>query len=195
MNSAARSTIPSATSITHALVQPLEEFYTRSGLPLPPLDQIDGEEVPEPYKTLLVHQSDMTSTLEHFHRQSIHLRVLGRERRGDEYFREVVLQLDGTGKPVEFGAIKIHLDRFPPSARHLILEERWPLGRILKECAVAYDSSPKAFLRIASDKLINKVLDLTGAHVLFGRRNTLSDVAGRPLAEIVEILPPKARAD
>jgi hypothetical protein len=63
----------------------------------------------------------------------------------------------------------------------------------LKECAIAYASQPKAFLRIASDKLIDKVLDLTGAHVLYGRRNTLSDAAGQSLAEIVEILPPTAR--
>ena len=178
-----------------SLSHPLDGFYARSGLALPPLQQIDGEEVPEPYKALLVHQSDMTSTLENFHRQSIHLRVLGRERRGDEYFREVVLHLDDTEQPVEFGAIKINLDRFPPPARQLILDERWPLGHILKDCAVAYVSLPKAFLRIASDKLINSVLGLTGAHVLYGRRNTLSDAAGQSLAEIVEILPPTARRD
>lgn len=195
MRTAAQPTIPPTTSIAHALVHPLEEFYARSGLALPPLQQIDGEEVPEPYKTLLVHQSDMTSTLESFHRQSIHLRVLGRERRGDEYFREVVLHLDGTEKPVEFGAIKINLDRFPPPARQLVLDERWPLGHILKDCGVVYTSHPKVFLRIASDKLINSVLGLTGAHVLYGRRNTLSDGAGHPLAEIVEILPPTARRD
>ena len=119
--------------------------------------------------------------------------MLGRERRGDEYFREVVLHLDDTEKPVEFGAIKIHLDRFAPPARQLILDERWPLGHILKDCALAYTSSPNAFLRIASDKLVNSVLDLTGAHVLYGRRNTLSDAAGQALAEIVEILPPTAK--
>ena len=193
MKTTARSRMPSAPSIAQSLVHPLDEFYTRSGQTLPPLEQIDGEAVPEPYKTLLVHQRDMTSTLESFHRQTIHLHVLGRERRGDEYFREVVLQLDGTGKPVEFGAIKIHLDRFPPPARQLILAERWPLGRILKECAVAYASQPRAFLRIASDKLIDQVLDLRGVHVLYGRRNTLANAAGAALAEIVEILPPTAR--
>ncbi len=195
MSAAAQPTVPSASSVGHALAHPLDEFYARSGQPLPPLQQIDGEEVPEPYKTLLVHQSDMTSTLENFHRQSIHLRVLGRKRCGDEYFREVVLHLDDTEKPVEFGAIKIHLDRFPAPARQLILDERWPLGHILKDCAVAYTSRPKAFLRLASDKLINSVLGLTGAHVLFGRRNTLSDAAGQSLAEIVEILPPTAKPD
>lgn len=173
-----------------ALVHPLDEFYARSGLTLPPLQQIDGEEVPEPYKTLLVHQNDMTSTLENFHGCPIHLRVLGRERRGEEYDREVVLLLEGKEKPVEFGAIKINLGLFPAPARQQILAERWPLGHILKDCAIVYSSQPGAFLRIASDKMINGVLNLTGAQVLYGRRNTLFDSARRPLAEIVEIVPP-----
>ena len=175
-----------------AIAHPLDEFYARSGLPLPPLEQIEGEEVPEPSKTLLVHDTDMTSTLEAFHGRSIHLRVLGRERRDTEYHREVALCLEGSEQPVEFGAIKIFLERFNPSAVEQILAERWPLGRILKDGAIAYVSRPKAFLRLASDKFINNVLQLTGANLLYGRRNTLADPSGRPLAEIIEILPPTA---
>ncbi len=173
-----------------AIAHPLDEFYARSGLTLPPLQQIESEEVPGPYKGLLVHDRDMTSTLENFHGRSIHLRVLGRERREGEYDREVVLCLEGDEQPVEFGAIKIFLERFEPSACAQILAERWPLGRILKDCGIVYASRPKAFLRIASDKFINGVLQLTGANLLYGRRNTLGDTSGRPLAEIIEILPP-----
>jgi chorismate-pyruvate lyase len=173
-----------------APVHPLDEFYARSGLALPPWQQVDAEEVPEPHKALLVHENDMTSTLETFHGRPVHLRVLGRDRRADEYYREVVLCLEGTGQAVEFGAIRINLDRFGPAARRLILEEHWPLGHILKDCAVPYSSRPRAFLRLASDRLINDALGLNGAQVLHGRRNTLFDAGGWPLAEIVEILPP-----
>jgi chorismate-pyruvate lyase len=175
-----------------SIAYPLDEFYARSGTTLPPLDQVDGQAVPEPYRTLLVHDHDMTSTLETFHGAGVHLRLLGRERKGDEYFREVLLLLEGSERPVEFGAIQIHLDRFPDAARRDILEERYPLGHVLKDHAIAYVSRPKAFLRIASDKIINAVLHLQGAHVLYGRRNTLSNLAGEPLAQIVEILPPTA---
>jgi hypothetical protein len=104
----------------------------------------------------------------------------------------VVLYLQSTETPVEFGAIKIHLERFPLAARKLILAEEWPLGRILKDCGIAYTSQPTAFLRIASDKLINEVLHLRGANLLYGRRNTLFAPSGQTLAEIVEILPPTA---
>jgi chorismate-pyruvate lyase len=177
---------------TPSVAYPLDEFYARSGLTLPPLDQIDGEAVPEPYKSLLVHERDMTSTLESFHGMGIHLRLVSRQERGEEYFREVVLVLDGSETPVEFGAIKINLGRFSEKARQEILQERFPLGHVLKDFAIDYLSRPKAFLRVASDKTINGLLNLTGAHLLYGRRNTLLDPAGHPLAEIVEILPPTA---
>src|SRR5207247_888701 len=115
------------------------------------------EEMPEPYKSLLVHQRDMTPTLENFHGRSVHLRVLGRERRGEDYSREVVLQLEGSEQPVEFGAIRIHLGLFTPAACEQILREEWPLGHILKDHAIAHSSRPGAFLRIASDHLISSV--------------------------------------
>jgi len=187
MNHAPSNQIPSP---GQSLAYPLDEFYSRSGLNLPPLDRVDGEAVPEPYKSLLVHERDMTSTLESFHKAAIHLRLVSRQQRGDEYFREVVLALDGTEQPVEFGAIKIHLNRFPDRARREILREHFPLGHILKEFAIENQSRPKAFLRIASDKTINGLLGLSGAQLLYGRRNTLLDSSGEPLAEIVEILPP-----
>jgi chorismate-pyruvate lyase len=163
------------------------------GQPLPPLEQVDGEAVPQPYRQLLVHHHDMTPTLERFHGQDIHLRVLGRRRKGEEYYREVVLLLDSNDQPVEFGAIKINLNLFAPETRRQILEERRPLGHILQECAVNHSSRPKVFLRVASDKIINDALQLTGAHILYGRRNTLFDPENHPLAEIVEILPPIRR--
>ena len=179
-------------SATFALVHPRDEFYLEMGLALPPLQQVDGEAVPQPYKQLLVHHDDMTPTLEKYYGRDIHLRLLGRRRKGSGYFRKVVLLLDGTEQPVEFGAIKIYLDRFGAEARRQILEEQRPLGRILQECGVKHSSRPKAFLRLASDHFINDALQLTGANVLYGRRNTLYDPLDRPLAEIVEILPPVA---
>ena len=183
---------PREAPVKIALAHPLDEFYAQMGLALPPLQQVDSEAVPQPYRQLLVHRDDMTPTLEKFHGRDIHLRLLGRRRKGSGYFREVVLLLDGTDQPVEFGAIKIYLDRFGTEAQRQILEEQRPLGHILQECGVKHSSCPKAFLRLASDHFINDALQLTGANVLYGRRNTLFDPQERPLAEIVEILPPVA---
>lgn len=176
--------------VTH----PLDEFYKRAKLPMPPLQQIDSEQMPQPYKTLLVHRNDMTSTLEAFHHDTIRVDVLSRNQVGDHYFREVVLRTEKAGKPVEFGAIKIHLALFPDAARREILAERWPLGRILKECGIKYSSWPKTFLKVASDHFIDAALGLQGAQILYGRCNTLLNEE-QPLAEIVEILPPSESED
>src|SRR5258708_2605379 len=96
------------TETVAGIIHPLDAFYAEAGLSLPPYTQIDAQAVPEPYAALLVHRNDMTPTLEKFHKQSIHLRVLRSWRKAGEYFREVVLVLDGNELPVEFGAIKIN---------------------------------------------------------------------------------------
>ena len=173
-----------------AHIFPLKEFYSRAKLPLPRIEVIAGDVVPEPYKSLLVHSNDMTPTLESFHKSDIHLEILSRERRGDFYFREVILRLNGSDQPVEFGANKVYLGRFPEEAQDLILAEQVPLGRILKDCGVHHRTEVKAFLRVQSDALINEAFGLNKPTELFGRKAVISDLQGRPLSEIVEILPP-----
>lgn len=169
---------------------PLDEFYAREGLALPPLQVLPGEAVPEPYRTLLVHERDMTPTLEAWFYSDIHIEVWGREQRGDLYFREVLLRLDRDLRPVEFGANRINLALFEPAVRRLILDEYLPLGHILQMCGVPHRGRPLGYLRVESDALMNRAFRLSGRHVLFGRRNTILDPRGQPLSEIVEILPP-----
>ncbi len=132
----------------------------------------------------------MTPTLEAFHRCDIHIEVWGRERRGDFYFREVVLRLDRDQRPVEFGANKINLALFSPAVRRLILDEYLPLGHILKMCDIPHTGHPLGYLRVESDRLMNRAFHLSGRHALYGRRNTIRNLDGQPLSEVVEILPP-----
>lgn len=174
---------------THA-IQPLDEFFRRQGRPLPAWESVMPEAIPEPYRSLLVHERDMTRTLEQFHGASIHLRVLSRHQESATYCRESVLELDGSNRPVEFGAIKIHLELFPEPGRTQILEEHRPLGGILNASGRAYTSRPTAYLRFAADAFIRDALRLSHSVFLYGRQNTLRDALGHPLAEIVEILPP-----
>ena len=170
-------------------VHPLDEFYVRAGRALLPFTVVSGDAVPEPYRALLVHERDMTRTLEQHHGGSIHLRVLSSHHAGEAYWRESVLELDGSDRAVEFGAIKIHLDRFPEPWRTQILEEHLPLGGILNASGIRYTSRPTAYLRFKPDDFITAALHLEGAGALYGRQNTLRDHAGRTLADIIEILP------
>ena len=171
-------------------VYPLDECYKRDKRKLPAIEIIPGTKMPEPYKTLLVHNSDMTSTLEKFHGGRIHLTLLRSWRKDDSYFREVILTLDGSEKRAEFGAIKINLSFFEVEPRQKILEEHFPLGRILADYSVAYHSNPRSFFKIQADDFIADSLKLTSRPMLYARRNVLSNPKGKALAEIVEILPP-----
>ena len=172
------------------LLYPLDEFYAESGLTLPSLVRVNGKDIPEPYKSLLVHENDMTPTLENAYHQKIRLRVLKHQLSGNVFSREVLLTLDHDGRAVEFGAIRIYLDRLPFQARQPILEGRRPLGSILHTQDIEHTSWPEAYVQVATDDAINRALNLTGSYQLYGRRNRLLDASRRTLAEIIEILPP-----
>jgi hypothetical protein len=169
---------------------PLDEFYALANRELPPIEKVDATSIPQPWRGLLVHNDDMTPTLEQFHRRKLYLNVITRHHRGDSYFREVILLTERRCRPVEFGAIKINLALFPCAARAMILAEQKPLGSILAQFKIPHSSRPKAFLRVQADQFVKAALQLSGEHLLYARRNTLFDAEQRPLAEIVEILPP-----
>ena len=173
-----------------ALLFPLDAFYTEAGLALPPVEQVKGSDIPEPCRLLLVHDTDMTPTLEAFHGERIHLRVLARRLDGDAFSRQVVLTLNGSARPVEFGAIVIHLEHFPPAAREEVLEGRRPLGTILHDHRIAHQSRPLSFIRVTSDRIMNEALHLPEPRALYGRRNVIRGGDGNELANIIEILPP-----
>ena len=190
MNATREEMPPPAPPPVFSDIYPLDEFYAERGAAVPAIDRVEPVEVPEPYRSLLIHKTDMTSTLERFYQETLHIEVLARHVRENEYCRETVLVLDRSKRRVEFGAIQIFLHLFPHGARQEILRARQPLGRILLLFNIPFASRPGAFLRLASDTFIDTALQLQGPQLLHGRRNSLVDARERPLAEIVEILPP-----
>jgi len=171
-------------------IYPLDEFYAQAGLSLPLVDLVRGDEVPEPYRSLLVHARDMTPTLENAYGGNIQLRVLQSGLAGQVLSREVVLAPEGSTKPVAFGVIKINLEYLPDAVRRLVLEGKRPLGAVLRGETIEHASHPDRYIRVAADPLILRALDLNSPCVLWGRRNVITDAAERTLAHVVEILPP-----
>jgi chorismate-pyruvate lyase len=168
----------------------LERFYSKLGLPLPELKEVSGPDMPQPYRELLVHSSDMTPTLETFYRQPMRLSVLTREQHDSYYLREVVLKSSEDARPVEYGVIRICLNHLPSAAGQLVLEEQRPLGNILQGEGIAHLSWPQSFFRVQSDSHLGHVLYMSQPATLYGRRNVLLDGSRRLLAEVIEILAP-----
>jgi chorismate-pyruvate lyase len=173
------------------LICPLNEFYEQLGLPLPAVARVDGWDMPEPYRNLLVHNRDMTPTLERAYDRSIQLHVLRSTLAGGVLTRQVVLVAEGSQVPVAFGASKIHLEHFPEDAKPLVVEGKQPLGAILRTQGIEHAGCPEVYLQVTADALIHFALSLTKPATLYGRRNSLVDAAGRTLAQVVEILPPR----
>ncbi len=167
----------------------LGRFYARLQTPVPMVEPLKGQQLPEPYRGLLVHSRDMTPTLEAFYEQALGITVMGREIDAGNYWREVLLTTVNDGKPVEYGVIRMHLDHLPPVARRKVLAEEKPLGNILQTEGIPHLSWPQGFFRVKADAHLSWVLRLSGPGFLYGRRNILLDGSRRLLAEVIEVLP------
>jgi len=179
---------PTANRIANILY-PLTDFYSEAGEMLPYIDVIDGSVMPQPYRRLLMHDHDMTPTLEAFTGEELHLKLLAAQRHDAALFREVLL-MTPDDQPVEFGAIRIELERFDDEPRELIEDCRVPLGTILARYAIPHQSRPNGYFRLDTDKLIRGAFALPRSRQLYGRHNIIYDPDEAALAEVVEILPP-----
>lgn len=172
------------------LLHPLSLFYVEAHTPLPRIEAVAPDQVPQPYHRLLVHDDDMTPTLERYYRQPLTLSVLMVHHKETAISRQVTLVTQTSRQPVEFGAIQIELAHFNAETRQAIRACRAPLGAILRDHAIPHRSRPNGFLRVWSDTLMNEALKLVESQNLYGRRNRLLTHDGRTLAQVVEILAP-----
>jgi hypothetical protein len=167
---------------------PLDVVYAQAGIPAPRAREIAPARIPSPYRGLLVHERDMTLTLEAHVGGRVVLRALSTFHDGACYFRRVLLVHERSARPVEMGAIRIDLDAFEPRIRSAILRNRVPLGRVLRDGGVDYRSRPQAFLSVTPNSEIMGVFWMREPSTLYGRRTEMS-VNGRKVGDIVEVLP------
>lgn len=171
------------------LFMPLAFFYAHRPEDMPEATLLAGDAMPEPYRHLLVHESDMTSRLRNFHQADISLEVIEREVGEQFVMRLVVLHRSDTSEPVEMGAIGIQLDGFDDELRGAILAGEVPLGGLLEKFQVDHQSSPKAYFSVIADPFLADHLKVKVGERLYGRCNSLTHADGIVFADIVEILP------
>lgn len=146
------------------------------------------DRIPPPYRVLLVHERDMTRTLETHHDSRVMLRTLSSFREGRWYFRKVLLSEEVSGRPLEMGIIAVDLDAFSEPVRERILGSEVPLGRLLRESGVDYHSRPTAFLAITPNPELLGVFWMGKPRTLYGRQTELT-LDGSKVGDVVEILP------
>src|SRR4051812_45061369 len=82
---------------------------------------VSAEDMPEPFRRLLVHEHHMTVTVEAFHASLVDVRVLERRHEGDLYARKSLLALQSTGRIVQLGMVRIRLEACTPEVREEIV--------------------------------------------------------------------------
>ena len=158
-------------------------------LPLHHYRDVEPYEMPEQARSLLVHERDMTGTLASFYDSPISLRTLSIHRDDHHLYRRVLLETRD-GATVEFGAIRIYLDRFEGEALQAVLSCSTPLGQILTDNAFDFRCDLQGFFRLRSDVELENLFGLEETGTLYGRANHLETRDGRPIADVIEILPP-----
>jgi chorismate-pyruvate lyase len=176
--------------LTESLMWPLNLFYAYYKRDMPEITPLFDWHMPEPYKQLLVHERNMTPTLEAFYTSSIHIERLNVVPDKQECSREVILHLDTDKRPVEYGASRIFLNNLPQKAIDQICEGHMPLGTILNQNNCQHTVELSGFFKVKPTSFFTNVFSSTNGTPLYGRRNTLVALNGKPIAEVCEILPP-----
>jgi chorismate-pyruvate lyase len=175
---------------TQRVPEPLWRFVTEScGFPAEALRMLPGSQLPEPARQLLVHHRDMTSTLASFHGSALGVEVLQQQEFEDMYLREVFLRTTEADRVVEYGIIAVALGPFSGPQRQRIRSGRTPLGGLLHEFRIPFESHPISFFSATTEALAGTRRQALNGAVCFGRFNRLARRGGEPLAWIMEILP------
>ena len=152
-------------------------------------EYVSADAVPEPYRTLLVHEHHMTVTVEAHHGSLVDVRVLERIHEGDTYARKILLALQSNGRIVQFGLVRIHFQYCSDAVRAEIVAGQTPLGRVLINHDVLRRIEPTAFLRLLPGPAMLEWFGMKTMQPVFGRL-ALIHCDEQPAVELLEIVAP-----
>jgi chorismate-pyruvate lyase len=147
--------------------------------------------VPEPYQSLLVHNSHMTVTMEEHHHTSVDVRILARARAGSIYSRKILLVKSGTDDVVQFGIVRFDLQYVTEIVRDEILAGETPLGRVLINHNVLRHIDLGAVLRITAGPELARLFRIPPGGITYGRLATIF-CNQQPAVDLLEISAPLA---
>jgi chorismate-pyruvate lyase len=151
---------------------------------------VRADQVPAPYHELLVHEHHMTVTVEAHHGGPVDVSILNRRHDGNFYSRRILLILQGTGRVVQFGIVRINLDYCSKEVRTEIVAGNTPLGRILINHNVLRRIEPTAYLRAIPGYELTQALGLEEPRTTYGRL-AIIHCDGKPAIELLEVVAPE----
>jgi hypothetical protein len=157
--------------------------------PPPEHELLAPDALPQPYRSLLVHEHHMTVTVEAHYGSLVDVVVLARRRDGDSYARKILLKLQSDGRIVQSGIARVRLDFCSEPVQQAILAERTPLGRILIEHDVLRRIEPTAFFRVRPGPYLRNWFGRPDPFETYGRLGIIH-CDGQPAIDLLEVLAP-----
>jgi len=155
----------------------------------PQFEFIPGEQVPEPYHSLLVHEHHMTVTVEEYHGDLVRTVILARHVDGEMYARKILLALEKSGRIVQFGIVRVNLALCSPPVRAEIVAGQTPFGRILIRHNVLRRIEPTRYFHVSSWLPMKEWFAPAEPAPTYGRL-AIIHCDERPAVELVEIVAP-----
>jgi chorismate-pyruvate lyase len=153
-------------------------------------EALSPEEVPSPYRELLVHEHHMTVTVEAHHGDKVNVQIENRRHDGPYYARRIFLALQKSGRVVQYGLVRIDLRHCSPAVRTEIIAGETPLGRILINHDVLRRIEPTGFLRVVPGPALVDRFGLSEPTPSCGRLAYIH-CDGKPAIELLEVVAPE----
>ena len=145
------------------------------------------EEMPGPYRQLLVHERHMTLALKEHCASKLDLYVMDVHREAESYRRKIFLTPAGSSQAIELGVVRLDLRYLPDAPRTEILGQKMPLGAVLMKHQVLRRIQPRWYLRFPAGSPMLKWFGYPGEGPFFGRIGTIW-CNDEPAVEVMEIV-------
>ena len=147
------------------------------------------EAVPAPYDLLLDHHNHMTVTVEAFYEDKVDVIVHRAEKEGRWYTREITLTTQQNQDIVQYGIVRLDINRLQPNVWNEIESRDTPLGRVLIKNNVLREVQLCGLWQISAGPALASRMRLRIGEQLFGR-TALIYCDGEPAIELLEIVAP-----
>ncbi len=185
---------PETTDLT---LDALLKLFPASALEHLSAELVSADDVPQPFRRLLVHHQHMTVTLEDEYQSTLELQILARKHNGTKYARLLRLTAGSDGPVVLVGIMRFHLEYCSSQVAAEIVRGTAPLGRILIDHDVMRSIECHAYLRFKLDDELRSLFALpadASASETYGRiARIICD--GEPAVELLEIVAPAVTSE
>ncbi len=165
----------------------LISIFFEEGAALGLFQEISGEDLPEPQKSLLDHESHMTVTVEKYHSASVDVQVLRKSCEELTYAREILLTRQTDQQVVQYGIVRLNLECLSDQVRQEIEGEQIPLGRVLIEHDVMRQVKLLSLYELQPGPALVETLGIESGTRCFGR-TAMIFCDDQPAIELLEIV-------